>query len=243
MAGWIKIHRKMLANPVVFKDPDHLAVWMYLLLTASHKKHKTLFGGKPVYIEAGQLITGRLKIARETKVEQHKVDRILKLFKTAQLIEQRAERYGSIISILNWDKYQNIEQQSEQRVSNERATSEQRVSTIQECKEGKEGNKNIFKPPSVDEVRAYCLERKNNVSAEAFVDFYSSKGWMVGKNKMKDWKSAVRNWERYKKGENNNPEHKPIEPKRYPEFPPEKEIDAVEMPEEIRDKMKGMFLT
>ena len=142
MAGWIKIHRKMLSNPVVFKDPDHLAVWMYLLLTASHKKHKTLFGGKPIFLEAGQLITGRQKIARETKVEQHKVDRIIKLFKTAQLIEQQAERYGSIISILNWDKYQNIEQQSEQRMSNERATSEQRVSTKQECKEGEEGNKN-----------------------------------------------------------------------------------------------------
>ena len=54
----------------------------------------------------------------------------------------------------------------------------------------------VFKPPSVDEVRAYCCERMNNVNAEAFVDFYESKGWMVGKNKMKDWKAAVRTWEK-----------------------------------------------
>ena len=53
-----------------------------------------------------------------------------------------------------------------------------------------------FKPPTVDEVRAYCQERKNNVNPEAFVDFYESKGWMVGKNKMKDWKASVRTWER-----------------------------------------------
>ena len=53
-----------------------------------------------------------------------------------------------------------------------------------------------FKPPSVEEVNDYCIERNNNVNAEAFVDFYESKGWMVGKNKMKDWKAAVRNWER-----------------------------------------------
>lgn len=53
-----------------------------------------------------------------------------------------------------------------------------------------------FKPPSVEEVKDYCIERNNNVNAEAFVDFYESKGWMVGKNKMKDWKAAVRNWER-----------------------------------------------
>ena len=53
-----------------------------------------------------------------------------------------------------------------------------------------------FIPPSIEQVRAYCASRHNNVDAEAFVDFYSSKGWMIGKNKMKDWKSAVRTWER-----------------------------------------------
>ena len=54
----------------------------------------------------------------------------------------------------------------------------------------------VFKKPSVEEVRAYCEERKNKVDAEAFVDFYESKGWLVGKTPMKDWKAAVRTWER-----------------------------------------------
>lgn len=142
MAGWIKIHRKMLANPVVFKDPDHLAVWMYLLLSASHKKHKTLFGGKPIFLEAGQLITGRKKISEATGVNPSKVKRILNLFKTDQQIDQQATRYGSIITILEWDKYQENDQPNDQRVTNERPTSDQRVTTIQECKEGEEGNKN-----------------------------------------------------------------------------------------------------
>lgn len=53
-----------------------------------------------------------------------------------------------------------------------------------------------FTPPTVDEVRAYCLERSNNVDAEKFVDFYTAKGWKVGKNPMKDWRAAVRTWER-----------------------------------------------
>ena len=53
-----------------------------------------------------------------------------------------------------------------------------------------------FVPPTVEEVRAYCAERKNNVDAERFVDFYESKGWMVGKDKMKDWKASVRTWEK-----------------------------------------------
>ena len=53
-----------------------------------------------------------------------------------------------------------------------------------------------FKPPSVDEVRAYCRERKNRVDAEKFVDYYTSNGWKVGKNSMKDWKASVRTWEK-----------------------------------------------
>ena len=52
-----------------------------------------------------------------------------------------------------------------------------------------------FIPPTVEEVSTYCTERGNSVDAEAFVDFYASKGWMIGKNKMKDWKAAVRTWE------------------------------------------------
>ena len=52
-----------------------------------------------------------------------------------------------------------------------------------------------FVKPSVDEVRAYCIERNNNIDAEAFINFYESKGWKIGKNAMKDWKAAVRTWE------------------------------------------------
>lgn len=53
-----------------------------------------------------------------------------------------------------------------------------------------------FVPPTVDDVREYCSERGNNVNPEVFVDFYESKGWLIGKSKMKDWKAAVRTWER-----------------------------------------------
>lgn len=53
----------------------------------------------------------------------------------------------------------------------------------------------VMKKPSLEEVRAYCFERNNTVSPEAFIDFYESNGWKVGKNPMKDWRAAVRTWE------------------------------------------------
>ena len=53
-----------------------------------------------------------------------------------------------------------------------------------------------FRAPTAKEVQEYCESRSNHVDAESFVDFYTSKGWMVGRNKMTDWKAAVRTWER-----------------------------------------------
>jgi DNA-binding PadR family transcriptional regulator len=53
-----------------------------------------------------------------------------------------------------------------------------------------------FTPPTLEEVKEYCIERKNNVDAQRFIDYYSSNGWKVGRNSMKDWKAAVRTWEK-----------------------------------------------
>ena len=55
--------------------------------------------------------------------------------------------------------------------------------------------KALFKKPTLDEVKNYCILRKNNIEAEAFIDFYESKNFMIGKNKMKDWKACIRTWE------------------------------------------------
>lgn len=71
-----------------------------------------------------------------------------------------------------------------------------------------------FIPPTVEEVEQYCLENSYILDAERFVDFYECKGWMVGKNKMKDWKAAVRTWARKEKEGTAKkvPEKQPEEP-------------------------------
>lgn len=55
-----------------------------------------------------------------------------------------------------------------------------------------------FKKPTLDEVRAYCQSRQNNIDPERFIDYYTAKGWKIGKQPMKDWKAAVRTWEKNK---------------------------------------------
>lgn len=54
------------------------------------------------------------------------------------------------------------------------------------------------KKPSIEEIKQYCLERNNGIDAEQFFDFYESKNWYVGKNKMKNWQAAIRTWEKRK---------------------------------------------
>lgn len=93
--------------------------------------------------------------------------------------------------------------------------------------DNKKDNK-INIPPTLEEVREYCKSRNNGIDAEAFIDYYAQQGWKLANgNKMKDWQASVRTWE--KRNRKNQPTQK-----RYKEFEPEPEIDAVPMPDDVR---------
>ena len=77
----------------------------------------------------------------------------------------------------------------------ENENSESHLETIQTPKEQSGGGRKRFTVPTPEEVQMYCDERKNGISGQQFCDFYSSKGWRVGSQPMKDWKAAVRTWE------------------------------------------------
>jgi len=138
MAGYIKLHRQILDNPIVCKDADHYAVWSYLLLNATHSKIDKVFAGKRVTLTAGQLITGRKKIAEKFNISESKVQRILKTFEIEQQIEQQTCPKNRLITVCGWNKYQS----SEQQVNNNRTTSEQQVNTNKNVKKEK-NDKNV----------------------------------------------------------------------------------------------------
>lgn len=98
------------------------------------------------------------------------------------------------------------ENQKETKVKpNENVNENDNVNNNDNIKENIIKEKN-FKKPSFEEVEEYCKERNNDIDAQRFIDFYESKGWMVGKNKMKDWKACIRTWEnKYKQQEENMP--------------------------------------
>lgn len=129
MEGWIKLHRKALENPIVFKDADHVAVWIYLLLNATHKEKPAMFGGEKITLQPGQLITGRKSISEKIRVSESKIQRILSAFENEQQIEQQTGNKNRVVSILSWADYQEIEQQNEPQMNNNRTTNEQQVNT------------------------------------------------------------------------------------------------------------------
>ena len=77
----------------------------------------------------------------------------------------------------------------------ENENSESPIETLQTPKEQSVGGRKKFTIPTPEEVQAYCNERNNGISGQQFCDFYSSKGWKVGSQPMKDWKASVRTWE------------------------------------------------
>ena len=211
MEGYIKLYRKLLENPIVCKDGDYLAVWIYILLNATHKEMPSIFKGNKIILKPGQLLTGRKAIGAKLKISESKVHRILKCYESEHMIEQHTSNQNRLVTVLNWELYQGSEQQNEQQMNNQRTTSEQRVNTNKNDKNDKNDkkNNNIFIPPTLEEVTSYCKERNNSVDPQRFIDFYESKGWMIGKNKMKDWKAAVRTWER--RNDNTSKQDKPTQ--------------------------------
>lgn len=134
MEGWIKLHRKTLDNPIITKDSDYLAVWIYLLLNTTHKEYDVLFKGERVTLKRGQLLTGRKSISEKLKIDENKVQRILKSLENEHQIEQQKSNKNRLITIVLWDKYQQDEQQNEQQLNNKRTTTEQQVNTNKNVK-------------------------------------------------------------------------------------------------------------
>ena len=88
-------------------------------------------------------------------------------------------------------------------------TNTNRNTKSNEMEADKPPTRNRFIPPTVDQVEAYCTEKGYTVDSNRFVDYYTSNGWKVGKNPMRDWKASVRTWNR-KEQPNEKTESKPL---------------------------------
>ena len=188
--GWIRVQRAILDH-WVFSEADALKLWVYLLMSANYEDKSRSFNGRLIQVKRGQLIYGRHAVSQRLGISEAKLRRYIKQFIKDEMISQQTTNKYSIITITCYDKYQDASQQ----IAGKSPTASPQSAIPKQVT----SNKKQFKAPSVGEVEAYCESRGNGIKAEAFVDYYETRGWMVGKHKMKSWQSAVRTWENRRK--------------------------------------------
>ena len=143
MEGWIKIHRKILDNPIVCKDSETISIWLYLLLNATHQEVPATFKGEKIILKKGQLITGIISISKKLVINKNKVQRTLKCFESDKQIEQQTSNKNRLITILNWEAYQGSDKQNDKQMINKWETNDKQSDNKQECNI-QECNNNIY---------------------------------------------------------------------------------------------------
>ena len=221
MNGYIFLHRSLL-DWDWYSDGNTKDVFIHLLLKANFKPGNW----KGITIARGQLVTSLPSLSAELGISIQSIRTAIKHLKSTGEVTDVSTGNARLVTVVNYDKYQSLDDEltdvstgiltSDQQAANRQLTGnqQQRNKVIKkDCEEGKTEEESTkrkrFTPPAIDEVSSYCKERNNSVDPERFIDFYASKGWKVGNQPMKDWKAAVRTWEKRDNGANTDPEIKP----------------------------------
>ena len=203
MSGWIKIHRKFL-DWEWFNKSEAVHLFMYLVLKANHKDGQW----QGIDIKKGQFVTSFGKISADTGISLQTIRTLLKKFEKSNEINIQTTNKYSVITICKYECYQ-----KETETTNEQLTNKQQSTNNQLTTNKNDKNEKKFIIPTFNDVLEYCMQNNLDVDGVKFINFYESKGWMVGKNKMKDWKAAIRTW---------------VKPKQQVEISPE-ELKAIKL--------------
>jgi hypothetical protein len=194
LSGWVKIFRSF-SKWEWYKDSKMVHLFIHLLISANHKDGK--WRGQSV--KRGQLITGLHSLSEQTSISIQSIRTCLSRLKSTNEITIKTSNKNSLITVVNYDIYQSIEitnNQTNKQLTNDQQTTNKQLTTNKNDK--KEKNERNIVPPTFEMIKNYSIKRESNVNENRFFDFYQSKNWMVGKNKMKDWQAAFRTWEQTK---------------------------------------------
>jgi hypothetical protein len=195
MNGHITLDRKILEWEW-YTNINTKVLFLHLLLKANLKDVRW----QGMIIKRGQLVTSIPALSEALALTPKEVRVALDhLIATGEVGRQTTNKY-SVITVVKYDEYQSEGRQTADKGQSNgslRATNEEREEIKESNLKEKDKKKVVrFAPPSVEEVKAYCDDRNNGIDPESFIDFYSSKGWKVGNQPMKDWQAAIRTWER-----------------------------------------------
>lgn len=205
--GYILLHRQIIDHPLYFAEPfSRIMAWIDLLLLANHATGYIYVRGNRIEVNRGQVGLSEDTLAQRWKWSRGKVRRFLNELENDQQIVQQKSRVKSLISVVNYDKYQLGS-------TTDSTTDGQQTDTNNK---NKKNNKNIegvplpspqrkkkmFTPPSLDEVKAYATTRGRTDLTKRFFDYYHAGDWKDGNGKpVKNWKQKFITWENSPKAE------------------------------------------
>lgn len=191
MANYLKLHRKML-NWGWYDDINTKVVFLHCLLKTNWLPGEW----HGIEYKAGEFITSLETLSNETHLSISQVRTAIKHLEMTGEITSKSQGKCRLITVNNWDAYQGSDKEDDKEIAGSSQSRSKVVATDIDIKNIDKKNSKRFVKPTVDEVRAYCLEKGYTIDPQRFVDYYESNGWMIGgKSHVKDWKAAVRTWQ------------------------------------------------
>lgn len=220
MAGrFIKLYDKILKWEW-YDDINTFRLFIHLLLKANYKDLK--FEGRKIL--RGQLVTSLTSLSSQTGLSIRQVRVSLDHLKMTGEVTSTSYAKYRIITIVRYDEYQSSDRQNDSQMTvnltgkrqaddrqmtgkwqaNDRLMTAsidniEQIERIEQIEQVEKKTASRFTPPTREEIFDFCLENKLNIDVDYLYDYYSAKGWKIGKETMKDWKAAVRNWARREK--------------------------------------------
>ena len=211
MNGWIKLHRKLLENPI-FYNAELLQLFIYLLLRVNHEPKKMIFNCDEITINPGQVVTGRLSIAEDLKQNPNTVYKRLYNLKKLKILNIESNNKFSLVTIENWDLYQIEELESNNKSNNKVTTKEQQSNTNKNVKNDKNDKKKDIKdiPPEKEKFNDHVYltveqhkklitdygDQATSEYIERLNDYIGQIGAKEAEKKYKCHYSVIRNWKR-----------------------------------------------
>lgn len=167
--GWIKIHKSIWRNPWMYR-PNVLAVWLYILSHVEWRPSDVVFEGKRITLQPGQGLFKLLGIAQEMRISKSGLYRIIDVLKTEKQIETQTSPRNTLITVVNWKKYQLVGKQNETQMGNNWETNGKQAGhlpIIKEKQEREEANtrEQTFFPDEVNEAERYLTDHVSLIVA------------------------------------------------------------------------------
>ena len=204
-SGWIHLHRKIRDN-WIWDDPEKLRAWIDILLMVNHEDRQIPFDGHIITIHKGQRLTSLQKLSERWGWSRNRVDRFLRLLDEAGMVTANRTPNGTVLTVVNWAFYQDTRDTNGATDGATNGTADETTNGATDGaqtrmnkndKEGEEvcGSARSSSSPSLEEVRAYCRERRFiHVDAEKFWNYYESKNWMES-GQLIGWRQRLAYWE------------------------------------------------